>query len=801
MVLVDAPELTPADQPVQPPGGLWSRHRGAILVGIVFVLLTLYYNISIPLWESDNEWAHFDYARYLATNRSLPDANSPLFLPFTEDQCRVVEGQTGSQAVSQYRQPPFYYMLGALVLTPLADDSSAAFDTNPYLFTDGKQAGYNVAVHPKQAFPPQGTALAVHLLRAMSGLIGLFGLAATYLTGLLIFRDSRLAAVMMAVNAFVPQYVFSSAVVNNDILVGALSSWCIFFCVRLYMQRSGLWALLLAMLTATLAILAKYTGIVLLPVVAIAVLFYLVRSWKEGWTSFGKALAGVAGITLLAGMPALVWLWRNQVTYGRIFVRYPALDSVLIDEPSLTLFNGRLNPLRAGEFAFITIWGLFGNDNLSLPVWILVLLGIVCLFALLGVGLVVAGRRQPKHLRVLALLGIFFILEAWALTTVKAIGTSEPRGRYLMPIFSTASFLLTLGIYRLAPARWKVVAPSALAAGLLVLSLAIPPFLLGPAYAPPRLEASAELLPGEESIHANFGDFAELVGYSIEPQELHVWDTARVTLVWRVLKHVTNNYTVGVHLLDGAKEPHGVTAHFPGRGNYATSLWQPGDVFRDTYEVALEPSARERLPSLGQIKLSMYCYPAEEYVLITDSEGTSLGDALYLGRMKWLPGTNTPPAQAGSDVLLTLGDELELTSLHVANPTLLPGQDLVIDLTWDVVKAPERDYTVFAHLVDSQGVQVNGNDQPMTGGIYPSGLWEPGDVVTHTHRLSIPADLPTGDYEVVMGVYDPVTGERLAVRDESGNELPDNSFPVVTLDLHPKRVFIPSVRVQKPQNQ
>ena len=114
------------------------------------------------------------------------------------------------------------------------------------------------------------------------------------------------------------------------------------------------------------------------------------------------------------------------------------------------------------------------------------------------------------------------------------------------------------------------------------------------------LAASADLLPGETPVNATFGDFAELVGYSIEPQEMQVWDTARVTLVWRVLKEVTDNYTVGVLLLDGAKQPHGVTAHFPGRGNYATSLWQPGDVFRDTYELQLQPSARGGCPAWGR---------------------------------------------------------------------------------------------------------------------------------------------------------------------------------------------------------
>jgi hypothetical protein len=130
----------------------------------------------------------------------------------------------------------------------------------------------------------------------------------------------------------------------------------------------------------------------------------------------------------------------------------------------------------------------------------------------------------------------------------------------------------------------------------------------------------------------------------------------------------------------------------------------------------------------------------------------------------------------------------------------LPGQDLTIDLTWQVLQAPGRDYTVFAHLLDSQGVQVGGYDEPMTGGVYPTGLWAAGEVVTHTHTLRIPVGMPDGDYNLVLGVYDPGTGERLPVRIPENADLPSDSLQVVTLHLAAKSVFIPMVLVQPSQN-
>ena len=207
-----------------------------------------------------------------------------------------------------------------------------------------------------------------------------------------------------------------------------------------------------------------------------------------------------------------------------------------------------------------------------------------------------------------------------------------------------------------------------LPAALLVLTVAIPPLLIQPLYAPPPRTTSAALLAGEEPVDAVFGDFAELLGYRVEPKRIGLFDTVDVTLVWRSLQETPNNYTVALHLLDGANTPHGWTARFPGRGNYATSLWQPGEVLRDTYTVALHPSARGLLPSLGRIKVTMYCYSPEEDRLleVTDTQGKGLGDAVYLGRIKLAGDTPAQPGRRACAVHLRRRDRVGAVQLHAA---------------------------------------------------------------------------------------------------------------------------------------
>lgn len=772
-------------------------HRGALAVGAIFLALALYYNVTVPLWESDNEWSHYQYARYIALNHSLPRPDTQIAVPPSADLCQVAPA-SGMTTVHQFRQPPLYYLLGSAVLTGFDLHNDLPVAANPHIRTAQSQDDHNVAVHTDaEDFPYRGPVLAVHTLRLLSTLIGLAGLAAAYLSGLLLFPRRILAVAMMAVNAFIPQYVLSSAVVSNDILVGALGAWCAFLCLWFLLRKANPLVLGAAMLVTGMAIMTKYSGLVLLPMVGLTLLITLAQSWRHDRSRFARRLAATAGVVALASVPIVLWLNRNQDLYGHVFGTYADVTSSFVQgvlAPADQISNGRLlDPLHAAGFAFMTFWGFFGSDTLALPHSLVIVLGVVSLAALAGAALTILDGRQPL-LRIAALAALLVLAWAFAVNFVKSAGTSEPPGRYFLPIYSTASFLLVLGLDRLTPVRWQRSAALLLPAALLLLTVAIPPLLIQPLYAPPPRTPSTGLLAGEEPVDAVFGDFAELLGYQIEPKRIGLFDTVDVTLVWRSLQQTPNNYTVALHLLDGANTAHGWTARFPGRGNYATSLWQPGEVLRDTYTLALHPSARGLLPSLGRIKVSMYCYSpqGDSHLDVTDPEGNVLGDAVYLGRLKLADAQAVQPAAAPA--LFTFGDELALEQLSFAPQAFPLGDEIAIDLQWRALRQPAHDYTVFAHLVDAQGETVAAFDIPLTGGYYPSSLWDAGELVRHSHRLPVMGVLLTSDMTLQLGLYDPASGARLPAFDASGVQLPNDAIVLATYGGLDDFIFLPAVQ-------
>lgn len=102
-------------------------------------------------------------------------------------------------------------------------------------------------------------------------------------------------------------------------------------------------------------------------------------------------------------------------------------------------------------------------------------------------------------------------------------------------------------------------------------------------------------------------------------------------------------------------------------------------------------------------------------------------------------------------------------ALHLRGVTLTQAAgQLILTPAWDVRGRPAADYQVFLHLLDSSGKRVAQIDiAPGGGGGRPTSIWQPGEQIAVPLQLPLPANLPSGEYQLTMGVYDLANGERL----------------------------------------
>jgi hypothetical protein len=113
-----------------------------------------------------------------------------------------------------------------------------------------------------------------------------------------------------------------------------------------------------------------------------------------------------------------------------------------------------------------------------------------------------------------------------------------------------------------------------------------------------------------------------------------------------------------------------------------------------------------------------------------------------------------------SAINANFGDDIVLEGVATL-PVTHPGEVLPVALTWETKQRVPADYHVFVHLLDARGNRVAQSDGQPALWTRPTTSWAPGEHIEDRHALSLPADLPPGDYTLVAGLYLPESGERL----------------------------------------
>jgi 4-amino-4-deoxy-L-arabinose transferase-like glycosyltransferase len=107
-----------------------------------------------------------------------------------------------------------------------------------------------------------------------------------------------------------------------------------------------------------------------------------------------------------------------------------------------------------------------------------------------------------------------------------------------------------------------------------------------------------------------------------------------------------------------------------------------------------------------------------------------------------------------------LGDAIRLRGYRLTGAAQ-PGGVLDLTLYWEATAPVDQDYTVFAHIVsDGETILAQEDHAPLEGAASTS-TWKPGQQFVDHYRISIPADAPAGKARLLVGMYDPTTGDRL----------------------------------------
>lgn len=345
--------------------------------------------------------------------------------------------------------------------------------------------------------------------------------------------------------------------------------------------------------------------------------------------------------------------------------------------------------------------------------------------------------------------------------------------RYRVPMYGLLMLLAGLAVVelvrRLREPGWRSAAVGSvvLVASGFVVAVVLPWVAENSIPKPVVRELPAFTLP----LDATFGPEIRLVGRDplppVRPEE-----PLFITLYWQATQAQPEDTYVSVQVYAPNGDKLMQTDQELGTGNgfpiHPAFEWRPGELVRDPVLLFVPADAFERAGRQAGLSVLVVVYDR--------ASGARYGEYTFGGlALTEQPVLSLP---AGAD---QVGSQVggALLAGYVA---ALDGRQLTVTLYWQGGAPMTVDATVFVHVLDANGQFITGQDGRPLGGLYPTVAWQTGEGIVDVHTLDLSA-LPAGDYQLAVGLYDPLTGERLPATLADGSQPGDRAVRVGTITL------------------
>lgn len=233
-------------------------------------------------------------------------------------------------------------------------------------------------------------------------------------------------------------------------------------------------------------------------------------------------------------------------------------------------------------------------------------------------------------------------------------------------------------------------------------------------------------------------------------------DGVEVVLAWRSLAWMDDRYNSTVVMIAPDGEQVSYSDHIWTTTPSNLRQWAPGDYRLDYH--TLYPG--DDIPSgVYPVRVGVFDLQAGGFVDWMTDSGEPLGETAVIASVKWL---NPPRAQPETRLDVPLGDFARITGVSAPVRNLRPGQSLTVTVFARAAGPAGLDYTRFLHVYNQQGGLIAQADGTPSGA-NPTSSWQPGEIVADQVNLSLAPDAAAGAYRLLLGYYDPATGERVAV--------------------------------------
>ncbi len=264
-----------------------------------------------------------------------------------------------------------------------------------------------------------------------------------------------------------------------------------------------------------------------------------------------------------------------------------------------------------------------------------------------------------------------------------------------------------------------------------------------------------ERRPPDETVadlNVRFGTDITLLGYRSWKLATAAGEVTQLQLQWRAEATPQRRYKVFLQLLDARDQVIAQRDAEPAGEGRPTDTWAPGEIVLDNHGLLIPPGTP---PGSYRRILGLYDSETLERLKLPDGSDYINLAPVTVNRAK------TQPPLAAFDMqhpqrfdfggISLLGhDRYKRGFRHAPETPLHPGDLLHLTFYWQANIMPRAEWWFDLTLSDADGRTVANLQAPLVSDIYPTTLWQKGEIVRGEHDLLLPADLSPDTYRLSL---------------------------------------------------
>ncbi len=257
------------------------------------------------------------------------------------------------------------------------------------------------------------------------------------------------------------------------------------------------------------------------------------------------------------------------------------------------------------------------------------------------------------------------------------------------------------------------------------------------------LQESLPIVPQPEPLYLAPG--LSLLAAEVQDGGYSPGDRLLVQILWQATESPLADLQPELALVQGSRDLD-LIGGAPSYGQYPTNLWSLGEMVYERRQLKIPVT----ISGKAQVVLRL----GEKEVVIGEVEVLS-GQHIF----------DRVPVMHEIDA--AFGDIARLTGFNIRKEQFSIGEPVPLTLVWQsTTNGSDTDYVVFAHLLAEDGHLIGQHDGPPANGSRNVTGWIVDEYVVDHHEMVI-KEKYEGHARIEVGIYDPVSGERVLLADGS----------------------------------